>query len=243
MKTKFMRAFFLRGAGCAAAALAAGVLFCAPVLAADSPTDAAAAPAPAAPPPPPAGTWFVFSPPKADVVLPSAMREKMLSVAKSTIDRSNPALLAKLQAADNPFYLKLVAPVETPSDSQSGNNSATPTPPPVPKLTDDDRLKLVAAQLKPSGILEGGGRRLVQTGSGSIEVGKSFTVTFPNDAAPSEIQLIDATDSSCTLKLHDATLDVDYVSNASATPASRPAPAPTPAPAPAAATPSSTNKP
>jgi hypothetical protein len=192
--------------------------------AADAPADG---PAPAAAPAAaPAGAGYVFSPPKEGEVVALAMRVKLLSVVKTIVERDNPALLAKLTSAENPFYLKL-APPPTPTSSSAATGPAEPPPP--PKLTDEDKLKQVAAALKPTGLIEAGSIRLVTFASrDAIQVGQSFPVPFPNESAPSVIQVIDANESSCLLKLGDTTYSADFVSNASATPASHPAPAASP---------------
>ncbi len=250
MKTAYLLPAGFSRFVCSAAGFIMCVVFVPPAAAADAPADAAA-PAPAAPPPPPSGTSFVFAAPQAGVVLPSASREKMLAVAKTLLERENPEQLAKMKGVDNPFYLKLEAPPEPTVPSSSGNTSTQPPTPvqPVapPKLTDDDKLKQVAAIFKPTGILQAGSRRVVQSADmhiGQIEVGGFLTVTFPNESSATQIQVIDANSDNCTLKLNSSTLDVDYVSTAGSAPAPHPAavsaslppPAPTPAPAPATST-------
>jgi hypothetical protein len=201
-----------------AASLAVGVLLGARLLAADAPADAAAAPA--TPATPPAGTWYVFSPPKEGEVVSSVMRVKLLTVANSFTERDHPDLLTRLTATDDPFYLKLPPP---PTPVAGGTSAANAAPPP-PKLTDEDKLKQVADAVMPTGLIETASVRLVTFAHrDAVEVGQSFPVPFPNDPAPSVIQVIDANDTSCLLKLGNTTFSADFVSNTSASPAPRPA--------------------
>lgn len=199
--------------------------------------DATAPAAPAATTPAPAGTWYVFSPPKEGEVVTSALRVKLLTAAKTFVERDNPTLLAMLTSADNPFYLKLPPPpVATVSNSTTGA-SAEPAGP--PKLSDDDKLKQVADAVKPTGMVAAGNIRLVTFAKrDAVQVGQSFNVQFPNESTITTILVVDANDSSCVLKLGNATLSADYVSNASAAPAARPA---TPAAPAAPANPSPSN--
>ena len=194
--------------------LAMGALVGARLLAAD----AAAPAAPAATTPPPAGTWYVFSPPKEGEVVTSALRVKLLTATKTFVERDNPTLLAMLTSADNPFYLKLPPPPAATVSNAATGTATEPAGP--PKVTDDDKLKQVAAAVKPTGMVAAGNIRLVTFASHeTVQVGQSFNVQFPNESTVTTIQVIDANDSSCVFKLGNATLSADYVSNASATPA------------------------
>ncbi len=194
------------------------------LLAADVPTDAAApAPAPGAPAAASAGTSSVFSPPKEGEVVALILRTKLLNVADTFIERDNPGLLAKLTTADDPFYAKLPPPPAAEVTPGTGAGSAA-TPPPPPKLTDADRLQQVAAAAMPTGLIEAANVRLVTFAKRDpVQVGQSFSVQFPDEAAPAMIQVVDADESSCVLKLGDTTLSAEYVANASAAPAPRPA--------------------
>lgn len=212
-----------------AAGLAAGFGVAALLWAADSPTDAPA-PAPGAPAAASPGTSSVFPPPKEGEVVAAAMRSKLLTVAKTFIERDNPGLLAKLTTAADPFYPNLPPP-PTPS-VMSGASGKPVEPPPPPKLTDEDKLAQVAAAAMPTGLIETATVRLVTFAKRDpVQVGQSFPVQFPNESTPSVIQVIDANETSCVLKLGDTTLSADFVANASATPAPRPAaPAASPSP-------------
>jgi len=185
--------------------------------AADEPPAATApAPAPAASTTPaPPGTWFVFSPPKDEEVLAPTSRTKLLNLAKSFLVRDNPDLQSRLQKADNPFYVKQPPP---PAPVAAGNSTSTssvgPAQPVVqPKVTDEDRLQTFADKLQPTGMIEGAGKSLVTysgIGGGTIEVGQPFTVTVPPDTTPVSVVIVDANETSCTLKLNSATLPVIY---------------------------------
>jgi len=217
-----------------AGGVAAGCALTGSLAAADMPADAAPAAPAATVAAAPSGATFVFSPPKEGVVLPGPLREKMLAAAKALLERDNPSLLAKLKGVDNPFYLKLEAPVE-PVAPTPGTTSTQPVTQPqfVPpaKLTDEEKLKLIAAQFKPTGVLDGAGHQVVLSAFGQIEVGGSFTVgNFPNDNTKAEIHLVGAGADSCTLKLNNTTLDVDYISTSGSSPGPNP-PGPSPSPA------------
>jgi hypothetical protein len=206
------------------AGVVAGVSLGARLLAADAPTDAAApAPAPGAPAAGSSGTSSVFAPPKEGEVVAIVLRLKLLNVAKTFVQRDNPDLLARLTTADDPFYAKLPpppAPEMAPGTTAAGN-SATSAP---PKLTDEDKLAQVAAAVIPTGVIETSNIRLVTFAKRDpVQVGQSFAVQFPNETAPSVIQVVDANDSSCVLKLGDTTLSADFVDNPSAAAGPRPA--------------------
>ncbi len=222
---RFLRV--IRGAGC----LAAGVAFAGSLAAADVPTDAAPAAPVATAPAAPSGATFVFSPPKEGVVLPGSLREKMLAAAKGLLERDNHELPAKLKAMDNPFYMKLEAPepvAPTPGNT-STQSAVQPQYVPPAKLTDEEKLKLVAAQFKPTGVLDGAGRQVVLSAFGEIEVGGSFNVgNFPNDNTPAEIFLAGAGADSCTLKLNATSLTVDYISTSGIAPGPKPSGTPPP---------------
>ncbi len=220
-------ALWRRGARCLLMAVGASLAL-ARASAADAPD--AAAPAPAPKPPPAAGTWFVFSPPaNADEVLASASRVKMLAIAKTFLERDQPELHARLKAADNPFYAKQAAPPE-PIVAANATTSAPATPAGPPKMSDEDKLRAVGEKLQPTGILEAGNRRLVAfsgNGGGTIDVGSSFTFSLPPDLTPVSVLLLDANDTSCTLKLNTTTVTISYVlktSGAARQPASSPPP-------------------
>ncbi|HVU38404.1 MAG TPA: hypothetical protein VHC95_08725 [Opitutales bacterium] len=193
---------------------AGGVLFAQTAVAADAP-DAAPAPAPAKAAAGGGTTWYVFSPPKdSNEVLAANLRLKLLTLTKAFIDRDRPELRTRLISADNPFYIKQAPPEPVAAPAATG--PAQPAPP--PKLTDEDRLKAVGDTLQPTGILEGAGKRVVTfsgSGGGTIEVGQSFSVTIQPDPAPVSIQLVDANDTSCVLKLNNTTVSISYVSKTS----------------------------
>jgi len=182
---------------------------CSRLAAADEP----AAPASGTPAPAPAGSWFVFSPPKDDEVLPPQSRTKMLSLAKTFMERANPSLLDHLNAADNPFYAK-APPPPTPVAVNTTTSGPTPAEPAAPvQVTDEDKLKAIGEKLQPTGLLESGATRLVTlSGGGTLAVGQSFTATVPPENAVLNISLIDANDNECVLKLNSTTLSVSYVS-------------------------------
>jgi hypothetical protein len=96
-----------------AAALAAGLILGARLVAADAPADSA-------------GTWYVFTPPKDGEVVAAGKRAKLLAIAKTFVDRDNPDLLAKLTTATNPFYLDLPSPPAAAVVGNQGNNQNTP---------------------------------------------------------------------------------------------------------------------
>lgn len=179
--------------------------------AADAPDAAAPAPKPATPPA--AGMWFVFAPPaNAEEVLAAANRVKMLTVAKTFLERDLPELHTRLKAAENPFYAKQAPPPEPVVPATASTGPAQPAEP--PKLGEEEKLKAVGEKLQPTGILEAGNRRLVAysgNGGGTIDVGTSFTVSIPPDLTPVSIQLVDANDTSCALKLNNTIVTVNYV--------------------------------
>jgi len=218
----------------AAAAFVAFVLLGARVVAADAAPDAGTAPpAATAPAAPATGTAYLFAPPPEGQVLSPINRTKLLAAVKAFIERDNPQLLAKLHALDNPFFKKLPPPPEPLINSPNSSNTAN-TPAPPPKLTDEDKLKMVATALKPTGLMEAAKQRLVTFAKRDpLNVGDSFPVPFPNETTPTTVQLIDANDTSCVLKIGTTTLSVDFEASA---PASH-APATTPSPS------SSTSKP
>jgi len=181
--------------------------------AADEP---AAAPAPAAPAAAATGTWYIFSPPKEDEVLEPQLRVKLLTLAKVFLVRDKPEVLAHLNTAENPFYVKPPPPPSTPV-ANTNSSSSTPAEPAAPTaLSDEDKLKAVADKLQPTGMIEGAGKRLVTyagLGGGTIEVGQSFTATVPPDLATLlNISIVDANENQCVLKLNNITLPVDYYS-------------------------------
>jgi hypothetical protein len=231
MKTSLLLRRYILPLTCVTAVM--GVRLTAADAAPDAGTAPAASTAPAAPV---TGTSYLFAAPPEGQVLTPGNRVKLLTAVKTFIVRDNPAELAKLQSLDNPFYKKL-PPAPEPVAASTGNSTTTAnsnTPPAPAKLTDDDKLKMVAAALKPTGLMEAANQRLVTFASRDpLNVGDSFPVPFPNEATATTIQLIDANDTSCVLKIGSSTLSVDYAAN---TPAPRPA---TPAPAPS----SSTSKP
>jgi hypothetical protein len=198
-----------------AAALAAGLILGARLVAADAPADSA-------------GTWYVFTPPKDGEVVAAGKRAKLLAIAKTFVDRDNPDLLAKLTTATNPFYLDLPSPPAAAVVGNQGNNQNTPSAPPPPtKLTDSDKLLQIAAAVKPTGMIEVGSIRLITFAARDpVQVGQSFPVQFPNESSQSEVEVVDCTDNSCVFKLGNATLSADFISNASPTPPDRSSGAP-----------------
>ncbi len=68
------------------------------------------------------------------------------------LERDNHELVAKLKAVDNPFYPEAGGSAPEPIAPTPGNTSAQPAAQPqyVPpaKLTDEEKLKLVASQFK-----------------------------------------------------------------------------------------------
>ncbi len=188
--------------------------------------DAAAPAAPAATAAAPASTgsaWNILPPPKEGEVLTMTSRVKMLNATKTFLDRSQPDLEKRLAVLDNPFYAK-AAPPPTPVAAAPTEATSTAPAQPVgpPKITDDDRLKTVSEGFRPTGMLEGNGVRVVQfagSGGGQLQVGQSFSATLKNEGITVTVQLVDANENSCVLKLNNATLTVDYFAkNSSAAP-------------------------
>ncbi len=194
----------------------AGLLAAAGALsAADAPTDSAPPPPPP-PPPPSSGSWYVFSPPKDGEVLSLSLREKLLAVIKTFLDRTNSDQLPHLKDAPNPFFPKLPpAPVASAAPASTAASSSTPAAP--ARLSIADQLQQVADQLKPSGPLIAGQNRLIILSSGgTLAVGQTILVTFPGESVPVGILLQDVSADTFTLKSGNTSKAFPYVAKESA---------------------------
>jgi hypothetical protein len=177
---------------------------------------------------------FTLSAPAEGEVLPAAMRERLLAAVTHSLDRANPGMKSRLMlAVANPFFKPLPPAPVAPPDDPSAAMSKTPAAP--VKLSDADKLSQLNDQLKPTGEVIIGQKHLISTPQGSIAVGQSFTVTFPNEITPTSILVEAADEDTYTLKLNDTESPFQYYNqpgsgNAAATPLAVPPP-PGPAPA------------
>jgi hypothetical protein len=206
-----LRTNFFRPAAFTAAGLLVAVLN---LRAADLPADTAGAASAAA----------AFSPPKEGEVLSPAMRDKMLMMVKSVLDRTNAAQFAHVRDAPNPFAVNIPPPSEASASASAGTAPAAPSS--TPQLSSEDKLQQLADQLKPSGALIQGQNRLIIFANGdTLAVGQAIQVTFPGEPAIG-IVLQEVSADGFTLKLGDTSKAFPFIAKESASRPNPPSTAP-----------------
>jgi hypothetical protein len=150
----------------------------------------------------PNGIVAIEEPAAGEVLKPGA-RDDLLQAVARDLHRDNPALVAQVQAVDNPFYP--APPPPPPPD----NTPAPSAPAPPPKATDADVLAAVAQLLKPSGTMSMGDQYvLVFADRSPLQVGQVIRVNTSPQTPPADVVISAIKDNSYTLKLNSSELPV-----------------------------------